>query len=78
MGVSTVEGMAEKFGINRKTLYEWLKTDSEFSGALERFKKIQERDPFKTDTAADIQVSAMLMGLILSETRDRQYKPHNV
>ena len=69
--------MAEKFGINRKTLYEWVKTDPEFSGALELFKNIQENDPFKTDTVEDVQVSSMLMALILMETRDRHYKPHN-
>src|SRR5688500_14156672 len=65
----SVEGMAEKFGINRKILYEWVKTDPEFCATLERFKNIQENDPFKTDTVEDIQVSAMMMALIIMETR---------
>ena len=69
--------MAENFGINRKILYKWVKTDTEFSATLERFKNIQENDPFKTDTAADIQVSGMLMALILMETRDRHNKANN-
>lgn len=75
--ISTVEGMAEKFGIDKKALYEWAKTDPEFSGALERFKSIQENDPFKTDTVEDTQVSTMLMALILSETRDRHHESNN-
>jgi DNA-packaging protein gp3 len=70
----SVEGMAEGFGINKKILYEWVKTDMEFSTTLERFKNIQENDPFKTDTVEDVQVSSMLMALILMETRDRHQK----
>jgi hypothetical protein len=61
-------------GIAAKILYEWKKTDPEFSGALEILKTIQEEDPFKTGTVEDSQVNAMVITVLLLETKDRHYK----
>src|SRR5215212_952770 len=44
----TVEWIAERAGINKNILYEWAKSDTEFTTALERLKGVQENDPFKT------------------------------
>ena len=73
----TVEGIAEKIGLSRNILYEWVKTDSELSEALGRFQKIQEEDPFKTGTAEDTWIASLVIAFILTETRDRHYKPEN-
>jgi transposase-like protein len=70
----TVESIARKFGVNERTLYEWVKNDPEFAEALERLKKAQENDPFKTGTDEDTYVSAMLVTFLLLETRNRHFK----
>jgi len=74
----TVEGIAEKIGISKNILYEWVQTDSEFSAALDRIKTIQNEDPFKTGTIEDIRVNAMVIAFVLLETRDRHFKPSNI
>ena len=74
----TAEEIAEKIGISKNILYEWVKTDIEFSEALQRFKTVQENDPFKTGTVEDGWVSSMVLAFILMETRDKHYKPHNI
>jgi len=73
----TVEGIAQKIGISKTTLYEWVLTDAEFSVALERIKTIQNEDPFKTRTFEDSRVNAMVIAFVLLETRDRHYKANN-
>ena len=73
----TVEGIAEGVGISKNILYEWVKTDSEFSETLERLKNVQKNDPSKTGTFFDTQVNAMMIALVLMETRDRHYQPKN-
>lgn len=73
----TVEAIAQKIGINKNILYKWTKTDSEFSEALERLKNIQKNDPLKTGTDEDGYVNAMMIALLLMETRDRHYKFKN-
>ena len=77
MGNFTVEGIAEGVGISKNILYEWVKTDSEFSETLERLKNVQQNDPFRTGTFFDTQVNAMMIALLLMGTRDRHYKPEN-
>ena len=74
----TVEGIAQKIGISKTILYEWVITDTEFSDTLERLLKVQKDDPFKTGTGEDSQVNAMMVALLLMETRDRHYKPDKV
>ena len=73
----TVERISEQIGINEKILYEWVESDTEFTTSLERLKDVQENDPLKTGTAEDYFVNSMMVGLILMETRDRHFKPHN-
>jgi transposase-like protein len=73
----TVEGIAERVGINKNILYEWVKSDSEFTTALERLDDAQKNDLFKTGTKEDTFVNAMVVALLLMETRDRHYKPHD-
>ena len=68
----TVEAIAEKIGISKNILYEWVKTDPEFSEALEYFKVLQEEDPFRTGTVEDAWIGSMVLAFILMETRDRQ------
>src|SRR5687768_8454879 len=75
MGNFTVEGIAEGVGISKNILYEWVKTDSEFSDTLERLKNVQKKDPCKTGTFFDTQVNAMMIALLLLETKDRHFKP---
>jgi len=73
----TVEWIAEGVGINKNILYEWVKSDAEFTTALERLKDVQENDPFKTGTEEDTFVNAMMIALLVMETRDRRYKLEN-
>ena len=70
----SVEVIAEKIGVNKKRLYEWVKSDAEFTTALERLKDVQEKDPFKTGTEEDTFVNAMMIALVLLETKDRKLK----
>ena len=73
----TVESIAEKVGINEATLYRWVERDKEFAEALEIIKEVQEDDPFKTGTEEDSQVNAMIITLLLLETKDRHFDPKN-
>jgi hypothetical protein len=70
----TVEWIAEKAGINESILYEWVKSDAEFTTALERLKDVQKNDPFKTGTEEDTFANAMMIALTLLETRDKHFK----
>ena len=70
----TVEGIAKRIGINKRTLYGWVKNDSKFSGALERLSEVQKSDPFKTRTEEDCFVNGMTIALLLLETRERHHK----
>jgi hypothetical protein len=74
----SVEWIAEKAGINKNTLYEWVESDSEFTTALGRLKEAQENDPFKTGTEEDTFVNAMMIALVVMETRNRHYKSQNL
>jgi hypothetical protein len=74
----TVEWIAQDIGINKKILYEWVKTDSEFSETLERLKDVQKNDPFRTGSFMDTGVNAMMIAMVLMQTRDRHYKPQNL
>ena len=47
----TVEWIAERAGISKNILYEWVESHSEFSEALGRLKDIQKNDPLKTGTS---------------------------
>jgi hypothetical protein len=73
----TVERIAEGIGISKNILYEWCEGDPEFTTALERLRDVQRDDPFKTGTEEDTYVNSMMIALLLFETRDRHYKPHN-
>ncbi len=73
----TVEAIAEGIGVSKNILYDWVKTDAEFSETLERLKNVQQNDPFRTGTFFDTQVNAMMIGFLLMETRDRHFKSEN-
>jgi hypothetical protein len=70
----SVEKIAETAGIGKSILYEWVKSDSEFTTSLERLKDVQKDDPFKTGTEEDYFVNSMMVALVILETRDRHYK----
>ena len=73
----TVEAIAEKIGISKNILYEWVKTDTQLSDSLGRLRTLQENDPFKTGAVEDAWVSSITLAFILMETRERHYKPNN-
>lgn len=70
----SVEWIAERAGIKRSLLYEWVESDPEFTTALERLKDVQQNDPFKTGTDEDVFVNAMTIALLLLETKERRFK----
>ncbi len=74
MSAFTVEWIAEKAGIKKNILYEWGESDTEFTTALERLKDVQENDPLKKGTEEDTFVNAMMIALVLLETKDRKLK----
>lgn len=63
----SVEQIAAKIGISKNILYEWVKSDSDFTASLERLKNVQENDPFKTGTDEDFFVNSMMVALLLME-----------
>jgi DNA-packaging protein gp3 len=73
----TVEGIAEGIGVSKNILYGWVKTDTEFSETLGRLKNVQQNDPFKTGTFFDTQVNAMMIALLLMETKERHFRTDN-
>lgn len=73
----TVEKLAENIGINKATLYRWVKNDAEFTEALEIVKELQQDDPFKTGTVEDSGVNAIIIYWLLLETMNRIYKANN-
>ena len=74
----TVEWLAERVGISKNILYEWTENDTKFTTALERLKDVQENDPLKTGTEEDTFVNAMMIALLVMETRERYYKSGNL
>ena len=74
----SVEGITEQVEISKNILYEWIRTDSELSEILGRLSKVQEDDSFKMGTDEDNQVNAMMIAIVLMETRDRHFKPDNM
>jgi hypothetical protein len=74
----TVEWIGERAGINKKTLYEWTESDTEFTTALGRLKEAQENDPLKTGTEEDTFVNVMMIALVIMETKDRHYRAGNI
>jgi hypothetical protein len=70
----SVEWIAERAGIARNTLYEWVKHDTEFIEDLERLNDAQKNDPFKTGTEEDTFVNSMMVALLLLETKNRHYE----
>ncbi len=70
----TVEGIARKLGVNKKTLYGWVKNDQEFSKTLERLNTVQKDDPFKTGSIEDSQVNTMMIALLLIERLETKSK----
>ena len=74
----TVEWIAERAGINKNTLYEWVESDAEFSEALTVLKDIQQNDPFRAGTEEDTFVNAMMVALLLLETKYQHYIPQRV
>jgi hypothetical protein len=73
----TVEEIAVKLGIKKNILYDWVKTDSDFSDGLERLKSSQKDSPFRTGTEDDAYVDAMMIAFILLETMNRRHKTEN-
>ena len=71
MKAFTVEQIAERAGISRKTLYEWVESDAEFTTALGRLRDVHENDPLKTGAEEDYFVNSMMIALLLFETRSR-------
>jgi hypothetical protein len=78
VNVFTAEWIAETAGISKGILYEWVKSDAEFTEALERLNDVQKNDPFKTGTEEDIFVNSMTVALLLFETRDRHNRTENI
>jgi len=74
----TVEGIAEEVGVSKNILYEWLRSDVEFTTSLGRLKEVQQNDAFKTGTDMDTYVNVMMIFLLVTETRDRHYEPTNI
>ncbi len=70
----TIEDVAQKFGIDKNTLYQWVKVDDQFFEALESLQDVQKDDIFKTGTIEDNQVYEAMLALLLSETIHRQNK----
>src|SRR5215213_527317 len=61
----TIEKIAEKAGISKNILHEWIENDSEFTTALERLVEVQKNDPLKTGTEEDTFVNSMMIALLL-------------
>jgi hypothetical protein len=57
---------------------EWAGSDAEFTTALERLNAVQENDPFKTGTEEDTFVTAMMIALVVMETRERHFNSQNL
>ena len=74
---ATVEGIATKFGIHKNALYELVRSDPEFSEALEVLQEVQKDDPFRTGTLEDNQVLEAMLALLLSETIHRRDKSND-
>ena len=70
--VPTVESIAEKIGISKRTLYDWLENDKEFKETLGRLKEVQANDPFRDGSEMDLNVDASMIALVIMETKERK------
>ena len=67
----TIEGLAEKIGINQDMLDLWLAHDKQFRDELTRLKDFQINDPFKDGTEFDYWIHSSGIQLVLDETKKR-------
>ena len=74
--VPTIQRIAEELGISEANLDEWVKTDEEFKGGLEKLTKIQDENLF-SEPEFDNRTDVMLVALFLLETKNRHGEPQN-
>jgi hypothetical protein len=67
----TVEGIAERMGIQEDTLNFWLVNDQQFKEELTRLKDFQKNDPFKDGSEFDYFIHSSGVQYILEETKKR-------
>ena len=67
----TVQGIAERMGITEESLNEWLTTDGQFKGELERLKDFQQSDPYREGNEFDYFIHSSGIQFVLDETKKR-------
>jgi hypothetical protein len=70
MKIPTVEGIALRVGINKKTLYEWAKIYPEFSNALEELKMKQKECLQEIGIFGGKEINATIVALLLKVNHD--------
>ena len=65
MAIPTVEGIALKLGISKKTLYNWAKKNPEFLHALGKLKMMQKEALVKTGIFGGKEINQAIVGLLL-------------
>jgi hypothetical protein len=73
--IPTIQGIAEQLGIEGNELNDWVKTDNEFRGGLEKLTKIHDENLF-SEPEFDNRADVMLVALFLLETKSRHQKPN--
>jgi hypothetical protein len=68
--IYTVEGIAEKFGIDNQTLESWTVNDAEFLGGLKRYNELQDQGIFEPEEFGN-RADAMVIAMLISETKSR-------
>lgn len=70
MKIPTVEGIALRVGVNKKTLYEWAKRYPEFSNALEELKMKQKECLQEIGIFGGKEINATIVALLLKVNHD--------
>jgi hypothetical protein len=75
--IPTVQGIAKEFGITENMLNDWLTSDAQFAGELQRVHDIKNNTPkefrfTEEDGIPESYVSATMIAFVLLETKERK------
>lgn len=76
MKIPTVEGIALKLGISKKTLYSWAKEHEEFLNALEELKMKQKESLTEIGIFGGKEINATIVALLLKVNHNMIESPN--
>lgn len=70
MKIPTIEGIALKLGVNRDTIYQWVKVNKEFADTIDRVKMLQKEYLIEIGIFGGKDVNPSIVALLLKVNHD--------